>query len=215
MNFFVQPLVLMTFFPLVGVLALLFINSEAKNALRWTALITSLITFLLSLWVLAMFNSSNPDLQLVARYPWITVAGFNIQFFLGVDGLSILLVLLTTLLMLPMMMCMAVVGLFVIPYKRKQAKERFREKTEDLRKRLLGARRRAPEQHGDRRAQGMADQCRFSNTEFFHEIIEKPNLILEPVPVDLLTRIAKPPQVKGIGAVFHAELLHCWHPVAP
>src|SRR5512140_3516304 len=98
MNFFLQPLVLMTFFPLVGVLALLFINSEAKNALRWTALITSIITFGLSLWVLAMFQSSNPDLQLVARYPWITAAGFNIQFFLGIDGLSILLVLLTTLL---------------------------------------------------------------------------------------------------------------------
>src|SRR5512140_1725087 len=98
MNFFLQPLVLMTFFPLVGVLALLFINSEAKNALRWIALITSLITFGISLWVLTMFNSSNPDLQLPARYPWITVAGFNIQYFLAVDGLSILLVLLTTLL---------------------------------------------------------------------------------------------------------------------
>ncbi len=98
MNFFLQPLVILTFFPLLGVLALLFINSEAKNALRWTALITSIITFGLSLWVLALFQSSNPDLQLVARYPWITVAGFNIQFFLGVDGLSILLVLLTTLL---------------------------------------------------------------------------------------------------------------------
>src|SRR5512140_535736 len=98
MNFFLQPLVLMTFFPLVGVLALLFINSEAKNALRWIALITSLITFGISLWVLAMFKGSNPDLQLVARYPWITVAGFNIQYFLAIDGLSILLVLLTTLL---------------------------------------------------------------------------------------------------------------------
>ena len=98
MNFFLQPLTILTFFPLVGVLVLLFINSEAKNALRWTALITSIITFLLSLWVLAMFQASNPDLQLVARYPWITVAGFNIQYFLGVDGLSILLVLLTTLL---------------------------------------------------------------------------------------------------------------------
>src|SRR5512135_633853 len=97
MNFF-QPLTVMTFFPLLGVLALLFIKPEAKNALRWTALITSTITFGLSLWVLAMFNGSNPDLQLVARTPWITVAGFNIQYFLGVDGLSILLVLLTTLL---------------------------------------------------------------------------------------------------------------------
>src|SRR5512135_1552084 len=97
MNFF-QPLTVMTFFPLLGVLALLFIKPEAKNALRWTALVTSSITFGLSLWVLGMFDASNPDLQLVARYPWITVAGFNIQYFLGVDGLSILLVLLTTLL---------------------------------------------------------------------------------------------------------------------
>ena len=98
MNFFLQPLTLLTFFPLVGVLVLLFLNSESKAALRWTALITSIITFGISLWVLAMFNASNPDLQLVARTPWITVAGFNIQYFLAVDGLSILLVLLTTLL---------------------------------------------------------------------------------------------------------------------
>ncbi len=98
MNFFLQPLTLLTFFPLVGVLVLLFLNSERKTALRWTALITSLITFVISLWVLAMFNASNPDLQLAARYPWITVGGFNIQYFLAVDGLSILLVLLTTLL---------------------------------------------------------------------------------------------------------------------
>src|SRR5512140_222624 len=98
MNFFLQPLTLLTFFPLVGVLVLLFIRSDAKPTLRWTALITSLLTFGISLWVLTMFNSSNPDLQLEARSPWITVAGFNIQYFLAVDGLSILLVLLTTLL---------------------------------------------------------------------------------------------------------------------
>jgi NADH-quinone oxidoreductase subunit M len=65
---------------------------------RWTALVTSSLTFLISLWVLARFDASNPDLQLVARYDWITVAGWNIQYYLGVDGLSILLVLLTTLL---------------------------------------------------------------------------------------------------------------------
>ena len=98
MNFFLQPLTLLTFFPLVGVLVLLFLNSERKTALRWTALITSLITFGISIWVLAMFRASNPDLQLAARYPWITVGGWNIQYFLAVDGLSILLVLLTTVL---------------------------------------------------------------------------------------------------------------------
>jgi NADH-quinone oxidoreductase subunit M len=98
MELLLQPLTLMTFFPLLGVLALLFVKSENKNALRWTALITSLITFLISIWVLVLFEPSNPDLQLVVRVPWITVASWSIEYHLGIDGLSILLVLLTTFL---------------------------------------------------------------------------------------------------------------------
>ena len=98
MNFFSEPLTLMTFFPLVGVLVLLFLPSDKKNILRWTALLASLVTFGISLWVLTMFDASDPDLQLVAKHDWITVAGWNIQYHLGVDGLSILLVLLTTFL---------------------------------------------------------------------------------------------------------------------
>ena len=98
MEFLLQPLTLLTFFPLVGILVLLFIPSDRKESLRWTALLTSLVTFVLSLWVLGKFNASSPDLQLVAKYDWITVAGWNIQYHLGVDGLSILLVLLTTFL---------------------------------------------------------------------------------------------------------------------
>jgi len=98
MEFLLQPLTLLIFFPLVGILILFFIPSDRKDALRWTALIVSLITFGLSLWVLTMFNASNPNLQLVAQYDWITVAGWNIQYYLGVDGLSILLVLLTAFL---------------------------------------------------------------------------------------------------------------------
>ena len=96
MEFLLQPLTLVTFFPLVGVLVLLFLPSENKNLVRWTALITSLATFGISLWVLSMFNASNPDLQLVANYSWISVAGWDIHYSLGVDGLSILLLLLTT-----------------------------------------------------------------------------------------------------------------------
>src|SRR5689334_3724933 len=98
MNFFLQPLTLLTFFPLVGILILFFIPSDNKNAIRWTALGTSLVTFILSLWVLGMFHASAVNLQLVAKYDWITVAGWNIQYHLGVDGLSILLVLLTAFL---------------------------------------------------------------------------------------------------------------------
>jgi NADH-quinone oxidoreductase subunit M len=98
MDFFLQPLTLVTFFPLVGVLVLLFIKSEQKNALRWTALTTTLLTFGISLWVLAQFNASDPNLQLVAKYNWIQVAGWTINYYMGIDGLSILLVLLTAFL---------------------------------------------------------------------------------------------------------------------
>jgi len=98
MEFLLQPLTLLTFFPLVGVLVILFMNSEAKNAIRWVAMGTTLITFGLSLWVLTLFTASNPNLQLEAKYSWINVAGWNIYYYLAVDGLSILLVLLTTLL---------------------------------------------------------------------------------------------------------------------
>src|SRR5512140_2315709 len=98
MNFFLQPLTLLTFFPLLGVLVLLFIPSDRKNALRWVALIATLITFVISLWVLSRFKPEDPDLQFKAQYNWITISNWTIQYFLGVDGLSILLVLLTTLL---------------------------------------------------------------------------------------------------------------------
>ena len=98
MEFLLHPLTLVTLFPILGVLVLLFYSPEQKNAARWTALITSLITFGISLWVLAQFDASEPDLQLVISLPWIQVADWNISYHLGLDGLSILLVLLTTLL---------------------------------------------------------------------------------------------------------------------
>ena len=98
MDFLLQPLTLVTFFPLVGVLIILFINREQKTAIRWTALITSLITFGISIWVLVLFNPENPDLQLVIDIPWIQFAGWEISFLMGIDGVSILLVLLTTFL---------------------------------------------------------------------------------------------------------------------
>ncbi len=66
--------------------------------LRWTTLVASLVTFGLSIWMLTLFDKSNPDLQLGFTLPWIQVAGWNISFAMGVDGLSILLVLLTTFL---------------------------------------------------------------------------------------------------------------------
>jgi NADH-quinone oxidoreductase subunit M len=98
MNPVLHPLTLVTFFPLLGVLVLLFLKPEQKTVARWTALITALINFGISLWVLNQFNASDPDLQLVINLPWIQVAGWNISYHLGIDGLSILLVLLTAFL---------------------------------------------------------------------------------------------------------------------
>lgn len=98
MNNLLHPLTLVTFFPLVGVLVLLFLRQEQKNLVRWVALVTSLITFVISLLVLAYFNPAYGGLQQVIDIPWIPIAGWEIHYFLGVDGLSILLVLLTTLL---------------------------------------------------------------------------------------------------------------------
>jgi NADH-quinone oxidoreductase subunit M len=99
MDLLFATLNLVTFFPLVGVLVILLIPRGAKNALRWTALLASLATFGFSLAMLAQFEASSPALQLVVRAPWIRLAGWTIEYHLGVDGLSILLVLLTTLLM--------------------------------------------------------------------------------------------------------------------
>lgn len=98
MEYIFHPLTLVTFFPLVGVLAILFIKPEQKPLIRWTALGTSLITFALSLWVLFRFDTATPDLQMVINLPWIPFAGFNIAYNMGVDGLSILLLMLTTFL---------------------------------------------------------------------------------------------------------------------
>lgn len=84
--------------PLVGFVILLFIPSEAKKALRWVALLTSLATFVVALGVLAQFQVGNPNLQMVVRQPWVRIGDVTIEFYLGVDGLSLLMVLLTAFL---------------------------------------------------------------------------------------------------------------------
>jgi len=98
MNYFLHPLTLVTFFPILGVVVLLFLKAEQKNAARWVALVTSIITFAISIAVLVQFDSSQAGLQMVINLPWIQVAGWNIAYHMGVDGLSILLLLLTTFL---------------------------------------------------------------------------------------------------------------------
>jgi NADH-quinone oxidoreductase subunit M len=98
MDLILQPLFLVTFFPLAGVLVILLLPEDRRTAIRWTALLASLVTFGLALVVLSRFDASAPGLQMEIRQAWIRPAGWEIAFYLGVDGLSILLVLLTTFL---------------------------------------------------------------------------------------------------------------------
>ncbi|OGU57708.1 MAG: NADH dehydrogenase [Ignavibacteria bacterium GWF2_33_9] len=87
-------LLLTLFLPLIGSLALLFFKKENKNAIKYFALAFSLIAFVVSLGLYFSFDSSNPNFQFYINLPWITSidAGFRI----GVDGMSMLLVVLTT-----------------------------------------------------------------------------------------------------------------------
>jgi NADH-quinone oxidoreductase subunit M len=86
------------FLPLVGMVVLLFMSEERnKEAIRWTALSFSVAVFIASLLMAFSFDSSNPGLQMVQHVEWLPAYG--ISYFVGVDGLSLLLVLLTTLIM--------------------------------------------------------------------------------------------------------------------
>ena len=87
---------LVIFFPLVGVLVLFFLRQEQARTIKTVGITTAVITFLLSLYPFFSFDSQNPSMQFVQRAKWIE--GLNVSFYVGVDGISLLLILLTTLL---------------------------------------------------------------------------------------------------------------------
>ena len=86
--------------PILGGLVVLMSGRFAKgNALRvdrWLALVFSVSIFALSLPLYTAFDSATSAMQFVERLPWITA--FNVEYFLGVDGISMPLILLTTFL---------------------------------------------------------------------------------------------------------------------
>lgn len=88
-----------TFLPLVGALLILFIKDKselARRNIRTVALLTTVFTFVVSLWIWIEFDTSNPDFQMVERLDWL---GSGITYHMGVDGISMLFVILTTFLM--------------------------------------------------------------------------------------------------------------------
>jgi NADH-quinone oxidoreductase subunit M len=90
-----QLLSYVLFTPLIGALLLLVFQREKEAEIRIFGLAISIITFALALMVLSKYDSSNPGFQFVHKIPWIT--NLNISYHIGIDGLSLLLLLLTTL----------------------------------------------------------------------------------------------------------------------
>jgi NADH-quinone oxidoreductase subunit M len=97
-NVFGFPILsLILYVPLAGALYLIFfVNKEKANTIRWFANIVAFIDMVLSLWLIPYFDSNSLTMQFSERFNWIPSLG--IQYFLGVDGISFLLILLTTVL---------------------------------------------------------------------------------------------------------------------
>jgi len=86
---------LVVFLPLAGVFILFVLPKERPASLRVVALTIALCTFLISLLLYFRFDAGTSDMQFVDHSRWL---GFGIDYHLGVDGLSLGLVLLTTFL---------------------------------------------------------------------------------------------------------------------
>src|SRR5262245_28840004 len=97
MNFIDTHLLsLILFLPSIAAVVMLFMPSDENKLLRWFAFGASLVPFLLSLIAWFRFQSSQPGFQFEESYVWYEAIGSSLH--LGVDGLSITMVLLTTLL---------------------------------------------------------------------------------------------------------------------
>jgi NADH-quinone oxidoreductase subunit M len=87
---------LILFFPVFAALVILFLPKDEAKLIRWTALLASLIPLALSIVLWTNFQSEATGYQFVEKYTWYAAIGSSLH--LGVDGLSLTMVLLTTLL---------------------------------------------------------------------------------------------------------------------
>jgi NADH-quinone oxidoreductase subunit M len=86
---------LITFLPMAGALFIAVLNKDAKQNARWVALWSTVLTFLVSIPIWTGFDAGNPGFQFVEEVRWL--GAFNYK--MGVDGISMLFVILTTFLM--------------------------------------------------------------------------------------------------------------------
>src|SRR5438552_8778538 len=93
---FSHLLTVLTFLPLAGAVSIAFIRPEAASRIRWVAVIYSLVTLALAILVVVAFDPAVSGYQFAEQYPWIISPPINYS--VGVDGLSLLLILLSAFL---------------------------------------------------------------------------------------------------------------------
>jgi NADH-quinone oxidoreductase subunit M len=93
----VGTLTVLLLIPLIGAALLLLLPRHSTGSLFFTALATTTLAFAWSLRILAAFDPNRCDMQLIERIPWMPA--FGIAYIVGIDGISLFLILLTTLLM--------------------------------------------------------------------------------------------------------------------
>ncbi len=86
----------LVFLPLLGIIPLFFLSQKNDKVLKGYTLALSLAEFLLSLQLWFGFNESSAGMQFVERYNWLPQYG--ISYYVGIDGFSLLLIMLTTFL---------------------------------------------------------------------------------------------------------------------
>ena len=85
----------LTFFPLLGALVLLFVPSRADREIKAITAAVTGINLLVAIWLFVAFDRTVSGVQFIERTDWIP--NFNIQYFMGIDGISVTLVILTAL----------------------------------------------------------------------------------------------------------------------
>ncbi len=90
---------LLTWLPIVGGLIVLFLGDRGIKAARWVALVTAVVAFGASIPLWTEFDTGTAALQFVEQLPWIPA--FHSTYYLGVDGISMPLILLTTFITIP------------------------------------------------------------------------------------------------------------------
>jgi NADH-quinone oxidoreductase subunit M len=89
-------LTLITFIPLLGAIIILFLPKGNHTLIKAVALVMSLPSLIMSIYLWVVYNPSNPEMQFVIKKQWIPA--LNIHYYMGVDGISIPLIFISALL---------------------------------------------------------------------------------------------------------------------